>query len=66
MNITITDNVISIDDRAFSGRNSLSDINIPERVTSIGSGAFYGTGLEYVNPDSVISIGIENPFMGIF
>ena len=48
----------SIGDGAFAGLSSLNSVTMTNTVTSIGSSAFYGTGLtSVVIPDSVISIG---------
>lgn len=49
----------SIGDSAFRGCYSLTQINIPDSVTSIGSNAFYNCySLTQINiPDSVTSIG---------
>ena len=56
--------VTKIGEWAFSGRNSLTEIVIPDSVTKIGESAFYGcsslTGI--VIPDSVTKIG-ESAFM---
>ena len=38
--VTISGNVRTISDRAFSGCSSLQEIEIPEGVTSIGDNAF--------------------------
>jgi hypothetical protein len=44
----------------FAGCTSLTSVTIPIGVTSIGSGAFSGTGLSSVTiPDSVIKLGDE-------
>ena len=57
--------VTSIGDSAFSGRSSLTTIELPDSVTSIGDRAFRGcsalTSIEL--PDSVTSIG-ESAFSG--
>ena len=51
-----------IDDDAFNGCTSLTNISIPNSVEVISDGAFNGcTNLVDVNiPDSVVSIGIES------
>ena len=55
---TIPDSVTIIDDGAFNGCYSLTEVNIPNGVVSIGSSAFSMSGLTSVTiPDSVISIG---------
>ena len=53
--------LVSIEPFAFSGCNSLVSIEIPNSVTSIGSGAFYEcTNLTFVDfPNSVTYIGGE-------
>ena len=60
----IPDSVVDVGVHAF-GCSSLTSINIPDSVTSIGSGAFYGCSfLESITiPNSVISIG-EIAFYG--
>ena len=63
--VTIGDSVITIGDYAFCGDftigsvgNQLISVNIPNSVTSIGSGAFYGNQLTSVTiPNSVTTIG---------
>ena len=61
----IPNGVISINDLAFYGCLSLTNITIPNSVMSIGAGAFYDsislTGITI--PDSVTSIG-DNAFYG--
>lgn len=43
---------------AFSGSKSLKKLTIPDSVTKIGNGAFWGSGLETIYiPDSVTEIG---------
>ena len=47
-------------DYEFCGCSSLTEINIPETVTSIGSGAFRSTGLtSVVIPNGVVSLGSD-------
>ncbi|MCI5819146.1 MAG: leucine-rich repeat domain-containing protein, partial [Acidaminococcus sp.] len=49
--------VTSIGDIAFDGCSKLTSINIPNGVTSIGMGAFAGSGLKSITiPDSVTKI----------
>lgn len=49
---------------AFSGCSSLSSIDIPNSVTTIGNSSFFSCGLnEMVIPNSVTSIG-EYAFSG--
>lgn len=57
--ITIPDNIISIDDTAFSGCTGLTSIAIPNSVEGIGNQAFYGcTSLSsIIIPNSVSYIG---------
>ncbi|ONI46883.1 hypothetical protein AN642_00425, partial [Epulopiscium sp. SCG-B10WGA-EpuloA2] len=50
--------VISIGDNAFRDCTELSSITLPDSITSIGTAAFFGTGIEAIKvPDSVTSIG---------
>ncbi len=51
--------VTQINERAFSGCNTLTEVEIPDTVTWIGNGAFsYCTALEKINmPDSVTELG---------
>ena len=54
----INENTKIIGDEAFSNCTSLTSIDIPDSVTSIGNGAFSGTSLTSINiPDGVTSIG---------
>jgi len=49
--------VTTIGTQAFSNKNSITSVTIPNSVTSIGTGAFYGTSLTSVSiPDSVTRI----------
>ena len=56
--LAISDNVTSIENRAFAGCTSLTSIVIPDSVTSIADGAFLGCRnlTSVVIPDSVTSI----------
>ncbi len=58
-NIVLSDRVISIGNRAFSGYSRLTSITISDSVTSIGAGAFSGCSslTSIIIPDSVTSIG---------
>ncbi|MBR3979904.1 MAG: leucine-rich repeat protein [Bacteroidales bacterium] len=54
----IPDDVTSIREYAFPELSSLTSITIPNRVISIGEGAFWSTGLTSISiPESVTSIG---------
>ena len=52
--ITIGDKVKNIPKYAFYGCSSLTSVTIPESVTSIGNGAFSGTGWYNNLPDGVL------------
>ena len=55
--VSIPDSVTLIEGSAFKGTDSLTQLHIPSSVTSIGSEAFYSTGLENINiPEGVTSI----------
>ena len=60
-NITLPNDVTSINGYAFYNCESLKSITIPDSVTSIGSSAFYGcSGITSITiPDSVTSIGYD-------
>ena len=60
-NTTIPNTVTKIGQRAFSGLNNLTSINIPSSVKTIEEGAFIGTGLTSVDLSNVTSIG-DNAF----
>ena len=67
---TIPNNITTIGDSTFEGCTSLYFINLPDKLSSIGSGAFYncselttGTDGRINLPDSVERIG-ENAFYG--
>jgi hypothetical protein len=56
--IYIGSKVVSIDFQAFYGAGSLTSVTIPSTVTTLGTGAFYDSGLTSITiPDSVTSIG---------
>lgn len=56
--VTISNNVTSIGNDAFSSCENLSSVTIPNSVTSIGNNAFSYSGLTSVEiPGSVTSIG---------
>ena len=55
--ISIEDGTVSISPCAFSGCSSLTSVEIPNSVTSIGSDAFYGTAWYNNQPDGVIYAG---------
>lgn len=58
--------VIAIGDYAFENGETLTNVYIPDGVTSIGEGAFFLTGLETVRiPESVTTMGYA-PFGGCF
>lgn len=59
-NITLPDNITSIDDWAFRNCSALTEITIPDGVTSIGDCAFENCSAltEITIPDSVTSIGV--------
>lgn len=56
--LIISEDVTEFATGAFSGKSLLIGVKIPDTVTSIPTGAFYGTSLVGVTiPDSVMSIG---------
>ena len=55
--INIKDGTVSISEYAFDGCTNLTDITIPESVTSIGYSAFSGTGWYENQPDGVVYVG---------
>ena len=56
--VDIPATVTAIGEGAFAGRSTLTHVNFPEGLTSIGVRAFQATGLEQVEiPEGVISIG---------
>ena len=55
---SLPSDVVGIGDEAFAGCTGLTEINIPDNVTSIGEKAFYSSGITAIAiPDSVISLG---------
>ena len=57
-NLTLQNTVQRISVGAFGYCTSLTYVNIPSSLTSIGTGAFYNTGLvNVVIPNSVVSLG---------
>ena len=54
---TIPNSVTTIESYAFDGCSSLTSINIPNSVNSVGENAFRGTILENGQPNGVIYIG---------
>ena len=61
--VTLESNITVISDNAFSGLSGLTNVVFEGDVTSIGAGAFYGTGLTKITLDGVTYIG-ENAFSG--
>ncbi len=56
--ITFSATVTGIEEYAFYGKKTLTSITLPNSITSIGTGAFSGSGLTYfVFPTSLTSIG---------
>ena len=55
--ITIEDGTLGIAESVFSGCSGLTSITIPNSVTSIGSGAFYGTAWYNNQPDGLVYAG---------
>jgi len=61
--IVLPPSVTEIENSAFSGTTSLSLIHIPSSVVTIGSGAFFDSGLtSIIIPSSVTSIGTQTFF----
>ena len=52
--ITIGENVKNIPNYAFQGCTGLTNLNIPNSVTSIGYNAFYATGWYNIHPDGIL------------
>lgn len=62
--INLPSSLLKIDDNAFANLHSLQSIIIPEKVETIGDGAFYGSKISKVYiPESVKSIG-KKAFVG--
>ena len=60
LSLQLPKDITALEDYAFGGCSSLTSINIPEGVTSIGKGAFSSTGLTSITiPDGVTSIREE-------
>ena len=55
--IIIEDGTVGIADYAFSSCSSLTSVTIPHSVTSIGNGAFNGTGWYNNQPDGLVYAG---------
>lgn len=55
--VTIGNGVTSISSYAFSGCEGLTNITIPDSVTSIGSGALYNTAWYNKQPDGLVYAG---------
>lgn len=56
--VTLPETIVEIQDGAFNGCSSLSQINIPNSLVSIGQKAFLGTNITELSfPSSISSIG---------
>lgn len=56
--VNITGNVDTIQDNAFKGATQLTQINLPDSITKIGSSSFYNTGvINLTIPVGVIKLG---------
>lgn len=55
--LEVKEGTISIADRAFENCSSLTDITLPESVTSIGSDAFANTAWDDNLPDGMVYVG---------
>jgi hypothetical protein len=64
--ITIPDNVTSIDENAFSGRTKLGAITIPDSVTSIGDNAFKNSSITSIHLGSGLSNFFSQTFIGCY
>jgi hypothetical protein len=56
--VTFADGMTTIPSNVLQGANNVTTINIPDSVTSIGTTAFYGTGITSIDlPPALTSIG---------
>ncbi len=62
--IKLPESVEWIDDNAFSGGTTITKINIPKNVLTIGYGAFNGTGISKITIPSEVEWIDERAFLG--